>query len=444
MRWLGRWKRTQEEMRLSTVTRWIVLLVACSILSGGVAARAQVRVKTEWRLDRDIVEIPFEYQEHQIVLKVQSGGHKDLTFLFDSGASAPVIDKELQLPTSHLGDASIQEAEGMTAAEAVWVDELKLGPDNSAVMVDNIPSLVTDLSQLSRLLGRHIDGIIGISFMYGFVVEIDYDRHILKFHSPRDFNLEQRKPDNERTFLFDLTPSNPHRPISTVLVHGLLHPKYEYDMLLDTGFGGYVGIDHLAAEEAGMIHADTPRVSTTSYSVSHRFTSDKIKAPFLMLGEINLSGKIVSIDHRNKEVISQTGIVGNRFLQNYHLTLDYQHKKLFLERTTTVEEQDEAEKPSFGIVIRSDGKTIKIDHVKPNSPAHEAGIRSGDMILSLNGQPCSSMSTAEVANVLAAAKSQTQFVLRRGVDPNLGTGGDEYVLSLTPTSPFDWQPTPSK
>jgi predicted aspartyl protease len=444
MRWLGRWGNPRFGLWLPMVTRLTVAWIIGSMPVGAVPAGAQNKFVTEYQLDRDVVDIPFEYHEHQIIIKVQASDRKDLTFLFDSGANSPVVNKDLGLRGTHLGDAAIQEAEGVTAAEMIWLDEIQLGSENSAAKVYNIPVLVTDLSQLTRLLGRPIDGIVGISFMAGFVVEIDYDRHLLRFHRSRDYTLERRKPDNERSFLFDLSPSNPRRPVSTMVMHGLLHPKYDYDLLLDTGFGGYVSIAHLAAEEAGMIHSDTPRVSSTSYSVTRNFPSDKIRAPFLMLGDINLSSKIVSIDYRNKDVIGQTGIVGNQLLQNYHVTLDYPHKKLLLERVTTAEEPDVATRPSFGIVIRSDGKTLRVEHVKHDSPAQQAGVRNGDLLLALNGRPCSAMSTAEIANLLTVAQAGTQFLFRRGIDPNLGTGGDEYAVALTPSSPIDWKPDDAK
>src|ERR1019366_7569492 len=133
---------------------------------------------------------------------------------------------------------------------------------------------------------------------------------------------------------------------------------------------------------------------------------------------------------RNKDALGQTGIVGNRFLQNYHVTLDYPRHKLLLERTEFVEEPDDALRLSFGIVIHTDGKTVRIDHLKLHSPAQRSGVRTGDILLAINGQPVSAMTTAAIANVLSAAQEATQFQFRRGVDPNLGTGGDEYALSL--------------
>src|SRR5579871_1702856 len=156
------------------------LCLAALLTSGCVGAAAQSRFKTEYLLDRDIVEVPFEYKEHQIIVKGEVDGHKDLVFLFDSGASAPVMDKTLGLHGLHVGDASIQEAEGVTAAEAIAIDDFRLGSESNEVRVENLNVLLTDLSQVSRLLGVHLDGIVGISFMAEYVIEIDYNKHLLR------------------------------------------------------------------------------------------------------------------------------------------------------------------------------------------------------------------------------------------------------------------------
>lgn len=414
------------------------LLTGVILLASLPAARTQQTFVSEYRLDTPVVEIPFEYRQHQILVHGTIGTHRNLTFLFDTGATAPVLDTTLGIRGYHLADPTIQEAEGQTKAEEIWVDDMSLGPDAHAARVHNIAVLQLDLTNFAQALGERVDGIVGISFAAGFVTEIDYARKVLRFHNIRDVDIAALKPDNQRTFLFDLTAVNGRKPISTLQLSGLLHPKYDYNFLLDTGFGGYVSVAHAAAQEAGLINDDTPRVVATSYSLNNHFRSEKIRAPFLALGEINLSNRIVQVDYRNKDIEGQFGIVGNRFLQNYRVTLDSYRKKLYLERVTTKEEPDDANQLSFGLVLKAVGKSVKIDRVKKYSPAQKAGVRAGDEIVSINGQEVSEMSLQEVSNALSAPQGMLQFLFHRGADPNLGTGGDAYTLNLTPTSPLDW------
>ena len=401
-------------------------------------ARAQNRFVTEYTLDSSLVEVPFEYKNHQIFVHGILDGHKDLTFLFDTGASAPVIDRALNIQGYGLGSTTIQEAEGTTSADQLWVSDLSLGADKNQARVHNIAVLVTDLSQVSRVLGQKVDGILGIPFCAGFVTEIDYEKKKLRFYNPRTYSIASRVGDDQRSFMFDVTPMNLKRAATSVLISGQLHSKYDYDFLLDTGFGGYLSVAHSAAQESGLFKEDTPRVSATSYGVTRSFRTDKIRAGFLMLGPINLSGRVVAVDYRNNDVIGQTGIVGNRLLQNYKVTLDYPRRKLLLERVTSKEEADEAETPSFGLVIRTDGKTVLVDSTKKNSPAQRAGLRIGDQITSIDGHAVSQMSSVEVTELLSAGTGTATLVVNPAADPNLGTRAKSYTITLAPRSPLDW------
>lgn len=416
---------------------WFILFAALA----ATPARAQNKPQfiTEYRLSRRTITIPFEYRQSQIVVRGQADDRKDLTFLFDTGASIPVLDKSLELKGPHIADAQFREAEGVTKAEAIWLSDMILMSEEGAAHVHNIAVFLADLGQISRLLGLKIDGVIGASFMSGYVVEIDYAGRVLKFHDQRTFTVAGRKPDNQRTFAFDLKLTNPLQPGGTVTFAGKLHSKYDYDFLLDTGFGGYVSVANSAAQEAGLMTAETPRVQTMSFSVTRRFQSNKIRAPFLTLGAINLSGRVIQVDIRNNDAYGQMGIVGNRFLQNYRLILDHPRLKLWLERVTDKDTPDEAEKPSLGLSIRADGKNIKVERVTRHSPAQRGGVRPGDEIVSINGQSTAALGVAQVANMLAMPEREMKISLARGVDPNLGTRPPPLILTLIPSSPLDWK-----
>ncbi len=80
------------------------------LVGGGPAAwaqQAQAPFVTEYQIDRDAVEVPFEYFNHQILVRGDADTKKDLTLLFDTGATSPVLDKSLGLVSYHLGDSVI-------------------------------------------------------------------------------------------------------------------------------------------------------------------------------------------------------------------------------------------------------------------------------------------------------------------------------------------------
>ena len=418
----------------------IAVWLALFLLAGLRANAQNVDFITEYRLDRETIEVPFEYVSHQILVKAQINDRKNLTFLFDTGATTMTLDKALGITGSHLADTQFREAEGITKAEAIAINEVALGAAGSQATVHNCAALLTDLSQMSQALERHIDGILGVNIMAGFVVEIDYAKKTLKFYNERTHTIALNKPDNARTFLFDLRPVNPKAPLSVMMLTGRIHAGYDYDFLLDTGFGGFASIAHTAAEESGLLRPDTPRIASMAYSLSRRYKTSKIHADYLWLGSLDLTGRAVQIDYRNNDAYGQFGILGNRIWQNFRLTVDLQRRKLWLERVTphSKEEPDDSEKPSLGIAIRANGFSFVVDSVKRNSPASLAGVRAGDSIVSINGKSVETMNAAQVANLLTTPEGDVTLAIQRGVDPNLGTSGGALTLTLKPTSPLDW------
>jgi hypothetical protein len=232
-----------------------------------------------------------------------------------------------------------------------------------------------------------------------------------------------------------LADTDPKRSTSNLLVSGKLHTSYDYDFILDTGFGGYVSVARAAAELSGLLKNGTARIPTESFSVSHRFPSDKIRASYLMLGEINLSNRIIQVDTRNGDSYGQSGIVGNRLLQNYRLVLDYPRHKLWLERTTAKEERDEADKPILGLAVRTDGGVIHVVRVAHASPAAHAGIQEGDAILRIDGLSVEDIGMSTALAVLSSPDGPTDLELRHDGGP---AGSGPSTVKLVPASPLDW------
>src|SRR5579884_3995998 len=79
----------------SIQAKWLTaLLLIMGLLLGG-KAKAQQHAFTQYLIDPDLVEVPFEYMDHQILVHADTPTKKGMTFLFDTGATAPVLDRSL-------------------------------------------------------------------------------------------------------------------------------------------------------------------------------------------------------------------------------------------------------------------------------------------------------------------------------------------------------------
>ncbi|MDX6228090.1 MAG: carboxyl-terminal processing protease, partial [Frankiales bacterium] len=68
-----------------------------------------------------------------------------------------------------------------------------------------------------------------------------------------------------------------------------------------------------------------------------------------------------------------------------------------------------------GIWLHQSGSTLSVSSVQPSSPASEAGVRTGDTVVSVNGKSTKTMSVAAAAAALrGVAGSKVSVVVRSG------------------------------
>ena len=140
------------------------LLLCCSFLCGPVAFGKTVTVN-------------FESRSGLILLHVQLNG-KDSRFLLDTGANNSIVDLHSagldSLKLDALRSTGSAGAEGGCAIRQV---QLTIGQRSSSRRV-----CIMDLSDVSRRMGTHIDGFIGLDVLSEFgKVRINFDAHTLEF-----------------------------------------------------------------------------------------------------------------------------------------------------------------------------------------------------------------------------------------------------------------------
>jgi hypothetical protein len=132
-------------------------------------------------------EIPFRYRDGLLWLKVEVAGKtKALNFLLDSGAGISVLD----LQTAHtlgikIGDPqTVQGVNGKGSAYRVNGFEAACGGIGVPKSL-----LAIDLHKLSDSCHQSIDGILGVDFFRGRIVQIDFAMGKVRLLKNCDSNL---------------------------------------------------------------------------------------------------------------------------------------------------------------------------------------------------------------------------------------------------------------
>ncbi len=132
----------------------------------------------------ELRQISFDDKRGLIWIPVRIGESKTLNFLFDSGAQQSVIDVKTakNLGIRFVGSEVIGRVDGDERAHVTSTVKLQLGN----ITIWSAPLLAIDLRAESRAAWRKIDGLVGMDFMKGRSIRIDYRTGILELNPRAD------------------------------------------------------------------------------------------------------------------------------------------------------------------------------------------------------------------------------------------------------------------
>jgi len=317
-------------------------------------------------------DIPFHYIEEHIYLPVNLNG-KERLWVLDCGASVNVIDSsfaaELGLPFE--GPVKGQGASGVIDFYFVTVPEYSLG----AIEFEQQKVVALSFAPIfEKVLGMEVVGILGYDFLSRFVTKIDFAAQTISFYHPDHFEYKGKgtifdspldgnmlslpaKIDGEYSGRFRLDIGAPdidfHYPYAKD--HGLLERK---------------GIDIMVGDAAGL---------TTARISQHKT---------IEVGDFVLKNPLIGTPHEQGtgSFAQETtiGNIGNSFLRNFIFFLDYDRQRVILERGDDFGKLFPRPKSGLQFHYNADND-VEVVFVSPNTPAHEAGFKKGDIIRTING-----------------------------------------------------------
>jgi hypothetical protein len=175
------------------------------------------------------------------------------------------------------------------------------------------------------------------------------------------------------------------------------------DFLIDTGGGMSIHILKQVADRDRLLDG-APTLDEIGRGLGGETSHKVVRGAALSIGGYRLSGPVVAVTEDAAGLrIDQNSIgsIGMEALGRFKLTLDYSRKLLHLEpnrnfRAPFVYDATglrfRATRPSFSPPY--------VFSVRDPSPAKEAGIESGDVLLQINGRNAAAMSVEDVREAL--------------------------------------------
>ena len=354
--------------------------------------------------------VPFDYEKKIPIIKVDIRG-KMYNFILDTGAPCVIstaLYEEMNLKSA--ADVKVSDSNNKNEnADFAVVDSIQVGGVNFTEMLAVVP----DLRANDGMACLDIDGIIGANLMRTAFWEIDYAKTELRLTN----DLSNFSDAGEKVVI-NFTRKNSGTPVLDLNVNGTEIKAVTFD----TGSTGYVSLPLRYFPGAAADDTQTKRgYGELSYGVHGAGSADTsyyLRVDKWQAGEMTESGKIIEAEKIDKRP------VGNRFMENYRVVLDWKTDKITLyPRPNREKENEKIENLGFLLALQDD--IFRVSYLYADSEAEKQGLRIGDLVTEINGQPVANMTASQRCTfIIGFARNYAQVRLKVVRD------SEEFELTL--------------
>ncbi len=353
--------------------------------SGGNALR--------WLKTPGRAELPFDYTARHVWLKASIDGGPEQDFLFDTGASVTVIDSTYASTHGIATQGRMQAAGAGASGSASFAKLASLavrGPDGDGVELRDLRVAVLSVNPMfAPFFWREMAGIVGYDFISRFVVTIDYDRGVLVLHDPKTFR-----------------PEGTEKPLPMVMngvvpgIAGKLDDRYAGVFRIDVGSSSTVDLHAPFAKEHRIEKRLRERHLVSGAGFGGQFENTLGRARSMSLGPYRWTDPMVTVSHATEGAFASeefAGNIGNRILERFRVTLDYDGRRVWLEPGRRYHERDSFTRA--GVLLVRQGGRVVARSVLPGSPAERAGLAEGDEVTAIDGRPIGGWKLREIEDL---------------------------------------------
>jgi len=359
-----------------------------SVSGGPLQNRAATQTK--------VASIPIEVDsENYVFIKARINGSEPLTFELDSGAGSGLV---LYFKAAQgLGVKLEGKEKGSGAGESTFNTSFIKGVSLSfaGVEISNQTFVVFPPERTRPASDRVVDGVIGYSLFSRYAVEVDYVSRVVDLYEPKTYQYS----GSGESIPIKVMGNVPFARVKIPVESG---KPLEGQFIVDMGAGRFSLILNTPFVESHHLLAVAQK---TIEELGAKGVGGDVKLlvgrlPQLQLGRFTFSNPVVYLAQDRKGAFASTefnGVIGGELLSRFKVIFDYAHERMYLEPNSRL--TDAFEYDMSGIRVEADSenlKTFRVKRVAENSPAFEAGVRQGDVILAVDGKPASELSLSQI------------------------------------------------
>lgn len=355
------------------------------------------------------LEAPFKVTENAIVVDAVVNGKK-ASFMFDTGFGGYItINNRIDIGKPS-GTMILRDFVGQFEVPVVRLTSIEMG-DLKLTNLDG-RAVQKPASRMTDYYGTHCDGIMGLSVVKDYITEINFENSKFIFH-PKSFDITKRTPDNQKTFLAKLEPHGYNSLEIAVEANG-----QEMMLALDTGNAFYIATHKDVLERVGLWKpTDKPKFVAQSGVASGVVDSWHIWVHDAKIYGVPVPVSLWNVIDRPSSSAEHDGTVGYGFLKNFNIIIDYERRHVWLENFTGKVVDEFKGEVGIRLGLNPQTNRVEVFWVLDSSPAEQAGIKEGDVLVAINGKSLTTIRRDKIADMLEGpVGSSVRLTLSRGAN----------------------------
>lgn len=397
------------------------------IISGLAAAQSNFYIEG----GKNQFKIKFELVNNLVIIPVEFNG-EEMSFLLDTGVETSLLISPRE-DSLNLNKLSERYVAGPGANKPIKA----LHSKGNTIKIDKAFStnfeiyVVPDKDLLlSSYMGVPIQGIIGYDFFKDFILDFNYQRKILKVYSRDGYKVKSCGDCRDLNLNFFN-----NKPYVKANITNDFKKNIPVNLLIDSGSGDALWL--FQNKSKGIEIPDQNFDDFLGYGIGGSIYGKRSRIKEINIGDFKMEEITTSFPDsmyfkgiENAE--SRDGSIGATILTRFRVTFDYRNATLRLKPNSKF--KDPFEYDMSGIVIAHDGYNLiketininrsnepndgievykssnqvnfslkpqyKVAEIRPGSPAEQAGIRKGDLILSINGKSINNYDLSRILSFL--------------------------------------------
>jgi hypothetical protein len=347
------------------------------------------------------VTMPIQIYNNLVVVPVILNDRLPLKFVLDTGVRTSILTQKAFgdiLNLAYSRKYTISGPGGEKLVDAYITNNVSLelpgirGRGHALLVLDQ------DYLELRNYLGTEVHGILGYELFSRFIVKIDYEKKTLTLALPGKI-----RHGNYQKIPMSVEDTKPYVRTDIVFTNG---ERIKAKLLVDSGASHGLLLD---PQSDSAINAPSETVSSIiGRGLGGEITGKVGRIKTLKLGNYALQKAIANFPDPNSYFDSlklgttaRNGSIGGEVLSRFSVIFDFPGEALYLKKNSGFKKDFHYN--LSGMTVKAKGMRLnvfEITEVRSQSSAEKAGLKAGDLILSLNGMSNTGLDLNSVNSIL--------------------------------------------